>query len=182
MRSLLQPDLYVASVQQVDLEALLKRGIRAVLIDLDNTLVGWSSSDFGPEVAAWFVKAREAGLKLCILSNTAGRSRIEAIGAALGVPHVMHARKPRRGAFRRAMEMLGVRPSETAVIGDQLFTDVLGGNRLGLHTILCVPLPGRECPGMMWVRMAERHLLRSLGHKRPAAESAIQGTESPQEA
>jgi HAD superfamily phosphatase (TIGR01668 family) len=60
------------------------------------------------------------------------------------IPSVTRAIKPRKSPFRRAMKMLGMTPGETAVVGDQIFTDILGGNRLGLYTILVVPMPGKE--------------------------------------
>lgn len=172
MLSLLRPHEYVAAVSEIDPKALIEGGIRAVLIDLDNTLVEWTGSDFAPGVAEWMREALGAGLKICIVSNTRAGPRIQDIGDRLGVPHVMAARKPRRRALRAAMQKLGAKPEETAVIGDQVFTDVLGGRRLGAYTILCVPIPGQEYPGMRMVRALERRVVRRLGDPRRRVRAA----------
>lgn len=160
MHSWLLPREYVSSVQEIDPRRMLELGINAVLVDLDNTLVEWTRSDLEPEVEDWVREALWAGLRVCIVSNTRHESRIAGIAAKLGIPYVLRARKPRRGAFRRAMELLGAVTAETAVVGDQMFTDVIGGNRLGVYTVLCVPMPGQEYPGMRMVRAVERAMLR----------------------
>ena len=162
MHSWLLPREYVGSVQEIDPRRLFDMGLRAVLVDLDNTLVEWTRSDLEPEVEDWVREALWAGLKVCIVSNTRHEERIAGIARTLGIPYVLRARKPRRGAFRRAMALLGSGTADTAVVGDQVFTDVLGGNRLDVYTILCVPMPGREYPGMRLLRGIERLVLRRL--------------------
>lgn len=173
MRLWLLPREYVGSVNEIDPTRMLELGIRAVLVDLDNTLVEWTRSDLEPEVEDWVREALWAGLKVCIVSNTRNEARIAGIAGMLGIPYVLRARKPRRGAFRRAMDLLGAGTAETAVIGDQLFTDVIGGNRLGVYTILCVPLPGREYPGMRTVRVLEHALLRWFVGRGQLTEPAV---------
>ena len=162
MHSWLKPRQYVASIRDVDPRQLCALGIHAVLVDLDNTLVAWRGHDIEPEMEEWVRKALDAGLKICIVSNTWRKLRIHAIAEKLGIPYILRAGKPRRGSLRRGMETLAARPSETAVIGDQIFTDVMGGNRIGAYTILCIPMPGKEFLGTGVVRMFERFLMRRL--------------------
>lgn len=143
LQRLLYPKLYVSSVRQIDLDALWERGIRCVLFDLDNTVVPRDVSQFSPEITRWFEDLRKRGFKTCIVSNN-GPGRVHSLAGPMNLPFVCRAVKPRKRPFIRAMELLGVSPGETAVIGDQIFTDILGGNRLGLYTILVVPMPGKE--------------------------------------
>ena len=84
------------------------------------------------------------------------------VAESLGIPFISRAQKPRRGGFHRAVFFLGVKPEETAVIGDQIFTDVLGGNRAGLYTILVVPIARREFVGTKFSRAMEYFVLRRL--------------------
>ncbi len=80
----------------------------------------------------------------------------------LGLPFISGALKPRRGAFREALKLLDVEPRRAAVVGDQVLTDILGGNRLGLHTILVRPMSRREFAGTRITRLFERVILRVL--------------------
>lgn len=143
MLKLLYPRQYVARLGDIDLNALRQKGICALLLDLDNTLVPRNEDRYPEEVVQWLKEAREKDFKLCIVSNNTSE-RVLALASSLSIPAVPRAIKPFKRPFLQAMDLLGVGPPETAVIGDQIFTDVLGGNRLGLYTILVVPLQGRD--------------------------------------
>lgn len=154
----LRPSSQVPSVYDIDLTALRARGIRGVILDLDNTIVPWGAREVGPRLPAWIAAAQSADLQLCIVSNNMG-SRVRTIAARLGLPIVVGALKPRRRALRRALSVMGTTPEATALVGDQLFTDILGGNRLGLHTILVRPQGRKEFVLTRLVRLVERLLL-----------------------
>lgn len=162
MMHMLTPDLIVAHVGDVTPAFLRARGVRAVISDLDNTLIPWRSEAVAGEVASWLLALREAGVGVCIASNTRHLSRLERVAAQMGILHVPHnANKPRRRGLRIALELLGTTPEETAMVGDQLFTDILAGNRLGLTTILVNPLTTHEFIGTKLIsRTAERWVLR----------------------
>lgn len=160
----LRPDAEADSIYAVDPSALRARGIRGVILDLDNTIVPWGAWDVPQALGPWIAAARAVDLRLCIVSNNAG-ARVAHIAAALDLPAVTGAWKPRRHALRRALRMMGTAPDATALIGDQVFTDVLGGNRLGLHTILVHPQSAREFPLTRLTRLAER-LVIGLGRRR----------------
>jgi HAD superfamily phosphatase (TIGR01668 family) len=157
----LAPREYAASLTEIRPKDLLARGIKGAILDLDNTLVPWNSSTLQPEARQWVESALADGLRLCILSNTSRIKRLQAIEAELGIPCI-RGRKPRRCSFREAMLVLKTAPSETAVIGDQIFTDVFGGNRLGLYTILVRRIARKEFLGTYISRLAEALLLRYL--------------------
>lgn len=137
------PREYVDSLERLDLEKLRAMGIRALILDLDNTIVPWGSALAEPWLPKWFTRARENGFKACIVSNNYG-PRVENVARQCGVPVLAGAAKPRRRAFRDALKLLEVTTAEAAVVGDQLFTDVLGANRLNLYSILVKPLTPRD--------------------------------------
>lgn len=161
MLEIFRPDLYLDSIHEVDWDKLRRRGIKALILDLDNTLVAWRESEINEELRAWADTMTRGGFRACLVSNNFS-GRVGRIADELGIPHLSKAGKPRRGAFRRAMELMGSGPSETAVLGDQVFTDVLGGNRMGLFTILVVPVSRHEFFATKLVRVVERWVLRGL--------------------
>ena len=142
----------------------LHRGLRGLIIDLDNTLVAWGEDKVSGPMREWVREIKAAGLKICILSN-ALEQRVRAVGESLEVPWVSRAVKPRKHPFRQALKILGTAPGETAVIGDQIFTDIWGGNRMGLYTIWTTPLSTRELPSTKAVRRLERLVIKRFREK-----------------
>ncbi len=162
--SVLRPAEYHPSIFAIDLERLQNKGFRAIVLDLDNTMVKWNQPDPTPDLIEWLRKVEAMGFRTCIVSNNSG-PRVSEFAAKVGVPFVHNATKPRRKGFREAMARLGVRPQETVVIGDQIFTDVLGGNRAGAYTILVVPIDRHEFFFTRLVRRVERRVLRHFARK-----------------
>jgi len=162
--SLLRPAEYHRSIFEIDLEKLRRNGFRAIMLDLDNTLVRWNHPDPTPGLMQWLGRVGEMGFAACIVSNNSG-PRVSEFAAKVGIPFVSGASKPRRKGFREAMARLGVEPGQTVVIGDQIFTDVLGGNRSGAYTVLVVPIDPREFFLTQMVRKVERRVLRYLDRK-----------------
>lgn len=155
------PDEVLPSVLDIDLAELKRRQIRGLLIDIDNTIVRWGEWQMEPAFAQWIQEARKSGFKICLLSN-AMPHRVNSFARELNVPGVSKAMKPLGRAFRRALQVVGLTAREVAVIGDQLFTDVYGGNRLGLYTILVSPLSTRELRTTRFMRRLERRFFRSM--------------------
>ncbi|RJX41233.1 YqeG family HAD IIIA-type phosphatase [Paenibacillus pinisoli] len=135
----LLPNMRVHSVYDIDLNVLHAQGVRGIITDLDNTLVGAKEPLATPELVIWLDKVREAGFKVVIVSNN-NETRVGQFAAPLDIPFLHAARKPTQGAFRKALAILGLKPDQTVMIGDQMMTDVLGGNRMGLYTILVAPI------------------------------------------
>jgi len=157
----LRPAACHETIYDVDPRQLTARGVRGLILDLDNTLVPWGVREAPGALEGWVRGARAAGLQLCIVSNNGG-SRVTALAGALGVPVLTGARKPLPGKLRRALVLMGTTAETTALVGDQVFTDVLGGNGLGLYTILVRPQSGREFVLTRLVRVVERVVLRGL--------------------
>lgn len=160
----LYPKAFVPSLVGISPDFFIEKGIRGLILDLDNTIIPWHAGDIGPETEDLVRKFRDSGLSLCIVSNALDK-RVTSLLEPLGVPWVSRAAKPRRKPFFRALKILGTLPEETAVVGDQLFTDILGGNRLGLYTVLVVPMSKREFVGTRLVRIVEKILLARLVKK-----------------
>ncbi|MEG6510853.1 YqeG family HAD IIIA-type phosphatase [Desulforamulus ruminis] len=164
MLSKLYPKAYVTSLFDIDPEKLKQRGIKAILFDIDNTLIPWDRKNMDPEIDRWFRDLCRQGFKICFVSNN-NQTRVEALSCSLEVPGVHKAAKPRRKGLRKALSLLGTEVGETALVGDQVFTDVLAGNRLGLYTILVRPLAGKEFIGTRINRQLEKLVLRRMRKK-----------------
>ena len=135
----LRPNARAATLPEVSLDGLAAAGIRGIIIDLDNTACAYHQPELAPGVASWVDAARDRGFALVLVSNNF-TERVAAVGAQLGIPVVPNALKPLPFAFLKALRLLGTERARTAVIGDQIFTDVLGAKVLGLFTVLTEPL------------------------------------------
>ncbi|MEK4512199.1 YqeG family HAD IIIA-type phosphatase [Paenibacillus sp. FSL K6-2524] len=157
------PKLRVDSVFDIDLDDLYAKGYRGIITDLDNTLVGAKAPLATPELLEWLQKVKESGFKLVIVSNN-NMDRVSIFSNPLNIEFVHSARKPSSSPFRRAMGLMGLSSDETIVVGDQMMTDVYGGNRLGLFTVLVLPISiGEEGWGTRINRQLERIVKRRLG-------------------
>ncbi|MFQ3610712.1 MAG: YqeG family HAD IIIA-type phosphatase [Fimbriimonadales bacterium] len=158
------PHEHIQSVTELTPEYLRQRGLKALLLDLDNTITPWRSRRVPDEVAQWIEAMHEAGIQLCFVSNTRNLGRLKWLSEQLKVPYVRGPMKPRRAMLRRAIEFLGVQPQHTAIVGDQVFTDVWGGNRLGIYTIWVQPMHPREFIGTKISRQVEKWILKRVRH------------------
>lgn len=134
------PKYLFSSIYDIDISRLRARGILLLLADLDNTLAPYGVQTPDDRVLAWRDSLNEAGITLFILSNSRKPGRAQRFAEALGVPYEGHAGKPKSGGFRRAMDRMGVTPSQTAIVGDQIFTDIWGGNNAGVLTLMVKPI------------------------------------------
>ncbi len=164
MLALFCPNAYYDSIYDIDLNELKSKNIRGLIFDFDNTLIARGSRETPDGLHDWLQKVEQAGFRACIVSNNL-QSKIGAVAQKLGIQLVAQAGKPRNKAFTQGMKVMGTTASQTAVIGDQLFTDILGGNRLGLVTILVVPVGKRELPHTRLLRYFERLILTRLQRK-----------------
>lgn len=148
-------------VTDINLDGLIKDGIRGLIFDLDSTLLAPRSGIITDEVSAWLSKARQM-FKVAIVSNNDADPYIEEVKALLDMPVFGRAAKPRRGGFRKALEILQLPADKVAVIGDRPLTDVWGGQRAGMKTILVWPLKSMNEPKwILFFRKLERLVIRS---------------------
>lgn len=153
--AMFRPDFETARLPDVPLEELWARGFRGLIIDLDNTVCGYHDSTLAPGVREWVLAAKARGFSLAMVSNNF-RERVAAVGAQLDVPAVPNALKPLPQGFLLALRHCGTPRSQTVVIGDQLFTDVLGAKLLGLHAVLTQPIVPKDFPLTRVLRLMER--------------------------
>jgi HAD superfamily phosphatase (TIGR01668 family) len=158
-----RPDMRARGVTDIDLARLHEQGFTGLLLDLDNTLLPWKNSDIPESSRTWIESAKQLGMKPCIVSNTHYPKRLNKIAGELGVPAVARALKPRAYGFDRAAEMIGCELARAVVVGDQLLTDIWGGNRAGAYTILVNPMHPREFIGTKVSRVVERLIFAVLG-------------------
>lgn len=158
------PSEFVKSVFDISPERLLEKGIRGIITDLDNTLVEWDRPDATPKLVNWLKSMKDAGIQVTIVSNNS-EMRVKSFADPLGIPFIYKARKPMGKAFRKALHTMDVKREEVVVIGDQLLTDVVGGNRIKLHTILVLPVAKSDGFFTRFNRMVERRIFKALKRK-----------------
>lgn len=135
MLEFLYPREYLGSVREITPEKLHLLGIDTLLFDIDNTLVPYWIRVPDEELVEYFSSLRAGGIRAGVLSNSR-EERSRDFCAALGIPYVYRAGKPGVGGFKRLIEKMGSVPQRTAVVGDQIFTDVWCANRAGAYSIL----------------------------------------------
>lgn len=148
------------TIHEIDLARLSSKGIRVLFVDLDNTLVEYQKYEPSECLRKWIRHVKSLGYDICIVSNSRKQKAVDRLSKELGIAAIVKAMKPLKWGYMRAFKICDCKPGETAVIGDQVFTDILGGNRLGCHTILVRPLGRREFVGTRFVRILEARVLR----------------------
>lgn len=144
--ALLAPDELAERVADIDLARLREHGFEGLILDVDNTLTPWASCEMDEATEAWVRQAKQE-FRVCLLSNSVRGKRMRALAEKLDLPGVSAwgiGRKPLRRGFLRALSATGTAPEKTVMVGDQLLADVLGGNRLGMHTIWVKRIRKRE--------------------------------------
>ena len=162
MLGLITPAAYYETVCQINLKQLQQQGIRLLLFDLDNTITTWNSPELNHEVKKWFQELHHLGLQGCILSNNSAQ-RIQGIANELDIAYVPKARKPLPQGYHRAMRLCNGNKETTVMIGDQLFTDMLGANLAGIAGFLVKPISlAQEFRGTKINRKLERLVMKRV--------------------
>ena len=151
------PDEYLESTYVIDFARMYKKGYRGVIFDIDNTLVphGAPADERAKEL---FAHLKELGFACCLLSNNQ-RPRVEKFNEEIQVNFIENAHKPSRKNYEKAMELMGTNKKNTLFVGDQLFTDVYGARRTGIHSILVKPIHPKEEIQIVLKRYLEKVVL-----------------------
>lgn len=149
------PERIYSSIYNLNPSELRSEGIRVIFADLDNTLARYSQKTPSPETVAWKEALEQAGIRLFVVSNSRKPTRVARFCESLGIDYIGRAGKPKKKGFLRALELVNAAPQETAMIGDQIFTDILGANNADVHSWLIQPmkldtLPRRIRYGIEW--------------------------------
>ncbi len=160
------PDVIVDKVQDINLDDLKKKGIKGLVLDIDNTLVAQFTMNASEDIKKWIQRVKDMGFLPCIISN-ASKKRVAAFNSGLNIPAIHRAYKPSPKSYLRAATLLGIKCSEIAAVGDQIFTDIYGGNRINMYTILVKPIDKKE---ILFVKL-KRHIERFVLFRHSKADS-----------
>ena len=164
--AILRPNRYFTRISAIDpVTDLRSIGVRAVLLDMDNTLLTRDTHEVPQDVRQWLERAKQAGITPCILTNNCHKSAHDC-ARQIGLPIVARALKPLPFSYFAACKKLGVKRSETACIGDQLMTDIWGGRLFGMHAIMVKPLVEADLKHTLFLRKIEKRILRDMPTER----------------
>ena len=135
----LLPRMMVPKLTDLTPELLQGQGIGLLLLDFDNTVLPYTSNEPQQALLDWFAEMKRAGIRLCVVSNSK-KSRAIPLCEAQGIDIVLHAKKPFPKGIREALARFDAAPETAALVGDQIFTDVLGANCAGVRSILVKPI------------------------------------------
>ena len=162
---ILAPDHWFYRITDIPAEFFLEKGIRLIALDVDNTLTTHDNPVPADGVVEWLEKMQKAGLTLVILSNNSG-PRVAPFAEMLGLPYAAKAKKPLPFGLRSYCKEHGVRTKECAIIGDQIFTDILCGNLSGTLSVMVTLMEPEHTAFFRLKRKLEQPLLRAFKKRR----------------
>ncbi len=163
MKGLL-PDYTVENVSRLDEKFYKSNGIKGVVFDIDNTLVAHTEMTPPENVLCYFEFLKSLGIKYAIVSNNSFE-RVESFCKDLKIPYYYKALKPRKKYLKKVLRDLGVSPKQSVLVGDQLFTDIYGGNRMKMLTVLVTAVGEDETGFVSFKRKFEKKILKNNSHR-----------------
>lgn len=133
-------DVEIGSIYELTPQWFLDRGIKLMLLDFDNTIIAYTVKEPTEQFLSWREAMERAGVTLMVVSNSRKSRRVPDFCEPIDLPFIRHAGKPNPKGIRRAMAQMGYTREETAMAGDQTFTDILGGNLAGVTSVLVRPI------------------------------------------
>lgn len=158
------PTYYADRIAAITPEFVISCGCAAVLADIDNTLSRVDAPDASPEAEVWMERMRAAGIGLAFISNN-DPPRVEPFAQKYGARFVCHAEKPRPDGYLKIAGQMELAPRQCLVVGDQLFTDILGGNAAGMQTVMVAPICAEEDPKPFRKRRRAEKLLLGIDRR-----------------
>ena len=137
------PKGYFNKVSEISLEYLKENKIKGLILDVDNTLIDYYKN-ISEETINWAENLKQNGIKMCILSNSNKKEKVKEVASKLGLEYTYFGMKPLKRGFKRAKKMLSLENNEIAAVGDQIFTDVIGSNRMKMFSILVEPIKEKD--------------------------------------
>ena len=160
----LYPNAYFEKIQDITIQFLIKNKIKALILDVDNTLID-KQENLSEDVIKWVKEIKGQGVKMHILSNTNRKSKVERVANTLQLNYEYFGMKPLKIGFNKVRKILNEDSSRIAVVGDQIFTDIIGGNRAGMFTILLEPISKKEYWYTIWKRPIENRIKKNIKMK-----------------
>lgn len=166
MLGIFKPTWMVESIYNISPEQLKKIGVEVVLTDLDNTLIAWNMPEATEETLEWIQWMREAGIQVVIISNNSG-NRVERVASILGVDFFPNAFKPTKRGFKKIFDQLEYNRENTVMVGDQILTDIIGANNIGIESVLVKPILDSDAWNTKINRFIELRIMKLLIKKDP---------------
>lgn len=168
----LYPDFYLNNILDITIPFLKENNIQGLILDVDNTLI-----DFDKRLLEgaenWVQMLKEEGIRLCILSNSNQKEKVEKVATKLQIPYFYFAKKPLKSGFKKAKEILELENKQIAAVGDQIFTDVIGANHSHMISILVKPIGEKD----IWITKVKRPLEKAIIRKGKKKGKNQKGTE-----
>ena len=155
------PKAYFNSVLDIKIGFLIKNKIKALILDVDNTLIDYNKN-LSEDIVNWSHELQGQGIKMYILSNTNKKEKVEKVAKKLEISYEYFAKKPSKKGFTKVQNILKMKPENIAVVGDQIFTDVIGGNRCQMFTILVDPIDKKDFWYTAWKRPIENQIKKKI--------------------
>ena len=137
------PKLYLENATKITGEILQENNIKGIILDVDNTLI-YYNKELLKDVDIWCQNLSEKGIKFCIVSNSNKKEKVKMVAEKLDIPYISFAMKPCKKGLIKARDIMKLESKNIAVVGDQIFTDVIGANRSGMFSILVKPLETKD--------------------------------------
>ena len=154
------PKLYIEKVTDLTYEILEKNNIKALILDVDNTLIDFDKNMIDGLVE-WKEKLSAKNIKFIILSNSNKKEKVENVAKKLNIPYMYFATKPLKRGFKKAKKQLELESENIGVVGDQIFTDVIGANRSKMFSILVKPIGEKDLLLTKWKRPIEEKIIQN---------------------
>lgn len=157
---ILYPKANFNNVREIKIEFLKENKINALILDVDNTLIDYDKN-LEDGTIEWAKDLKSQGIKLYILSNSNKKDKVKAVAEKLQIEYDYFAKKPLKTGFFKVQQKLQEKPENIAVVGDQIFTDVIGGNRCKMFTILVEPIAEKD----IWITMLKRPIENAIKNR-----------------
>lgn len=157
---ILYPKEYFNNVREISLDFLKKNEIKALILDVDNTLIDYDKN-LAEETIKWAENLKKEGIKLCILSNSNKKEKVKTVAEKLKIEYEYFGKKPLKMGFKKVQKKLQEKPENIGVVGDQIFTDIVGGNRCKMFTILVEPIAEKD----IWITIIKRPIENVIKNK-----------------
>lgn len=151
------PKAHFNNVREIKIDFLKKNNIKALILDVDNTLIDYDKN-LHTETIKWAEELKKQGIKLYILSNSNKKDKVKTVAKKLQIEYDYFAKKPLKMGFKKVQKKLQEKPENIGVVGDQIFTDVIGGNRCKMFTILVEPIAEKD----IWITMLKRPIENAI--------------------
>ena len=157
---ILYPKEHFNNVREISIEFLRKNEIKALILDVDNTLIDYEKN-ISEETIKWAENLKKEGIKLYILSNSNKKEKVKTVAEKLKIEYEYFGKKPLKIGFKKVQKKLQENAQNIGVVGDQIFTDIIGGNRCKMFTILVEPIDEKD----IWITLLKRPIENAIKNK-----------------